>query len=62
MALDGMVLQNHGICHCIKQLKMSDHIYIQNESKKCFKEWTIEGLSFLLQHKAWKTNREFTNY
>jgi len=25
--------------------------YIQNEAKKCFKEWTKEGLSFLLQHK-----------
>ena len=30
------------------------NIYIQNESKKCFKEWTKEGLSFLLQHKDYK--------
>jgi hypothetical protein len=29
---------------------MGNNIYIQNESKKDFKDWTIEGLSFLLQH------------
>jgi len=30
------------------------NVYIQNEAKKCFKEWTKEGLSFLLQHKDYK--------
>lgn len=28
--------------------------YIQNEAKKCFKEWTKEGLSFLLQNADYK--------
>ena len=30
------------------------NIYIRNEAKKSFKEWTKEGLSFLLQHKDYK--------
>ena len=30
------------------------NVYIQNEAKKCFKEWTKEELSFLLQHKDYK--------
>jgi hypothetical protein len=33
---------------------MCNNIYIQNEAKKCFKEWTKEGLSFLLQHDSYK--------
>lgn len=31
-----------------------NNLYIQNEAKKCFKEWTKEGLSFLLQHEDYK--------
>lgn len=28
---------------------MCSNIYVQNEAKKNFKEWTYEGMSFLLQ-------------
>ena len=31
-----------------------NNIYIKNESKKCFKEWTKEGLEFLLQDENYK--------
>lgn len=31
-----------------------NNLYIQNEAKKYFKEWTKEGLSFLLQHEDYK--------
>ena len=33
---------------------MCSNIYIQNEAKKDFKEWTYEGLSFLLQQKQFR--------
>jgi len=33
---------------------MCDNIYITNEAKKCFKEWTKEGLEFLLHHSKFK--------
>ena len=31
-----------------------NNIYIQNEAKKCFKEWTKEGIEFLLHHDNFK--------
>ena len=33
---------------------MCSNIYIQNEAKKDFKEWTYEGLSFLLQQEQFR--------
>lgn len=33
---------------------MCSNIYIQNEAKKNFKEWTYEGMSFLLQQHRFK--------
>jgi len=33
---------------------MSSNIYIQNEAKNGFKNWTIEGLGFLLQDEDYK--------
>jgi len=33
---------------------MYSNIYIQNEAKKGFKEWTYEGLSFLLQQEQFR--------
>lgn len=31
-----------------------NNIYIQNEVKKCFKDWTKEGLEFLLHKEEYK--------
>ena len=33
---------------------MCSNIYIQNEAKKDFKEWTYEGMSFLLQQHSFR--------
>lgn len=33
---------------------MCSNIYIQNEANKGFKEWTYEGLSFLLQQEQFR--------
>lgn len=31
-----------------------ENTYIKNEAKKCFKEWTKEGLSYLLKNENYK--------
>ena len=33
---------------------MCSSLYVQNEAKKNFKEWTYEGLSFLLQQQRFR--------
>jgi len=33
---------------------MNDNIYLQNEAKKGFKNWTVEGWDFLLHNEKYK--------